>query len=118
MRKQYARQLDAQRCASSGSCRRTSKLFSRSIERDLTVRQRTQLANMIRSLLREFGHILPIGIKAVTAFAKPHLAEDNPDMPEIATGMLGIQCYQFIGLNERIDGCSKVIEQHALLRAG
>ncbi len=31
--------------------------------RDLAVRQRAQMANMIRSLLREFGHILPIGIK-------------------------------------------------------
>ena len=27
--------------------------------RDLVVRQRTQVVNMIRSLLREFGHILP-----------------------------------------------------------
>ncbi len=85
--------------------------------RDLAVRQRTQLANMIRSLLREFGHILPIGIEAVTAFAKRHLDGDHPDMPEIANGMLGIQCYQFIGLNERIDGYSKMIEQHALLNA-
>jgi transposase len=85
--------------------------------RDLAVRQRTQLANMIRSLLREFGHILPIGIEAVTAFAKRHLSGDHPDMPEIANGMLGIQCYQFIGLNERIDGYSKMIEQHALLNA-
>ena len=42
---------------------------------------------MIRSPLREFGHILPIGIEAVTAFAKRHLAGDHPDMPEIATGM-------------------------------
>ncbi|MCZ0812348.1 IS110 family transposase [Roseovarius sp. EGI FJ00037] len=85
--------------------------------RDLAVRQRTQMANMIRSLLREFGHILPIGIEAVTAFAKRHLDGDHPDMPEIANGMLGIQCYQFIGLNERIDGYSKMIEQHALLNA-
>jgi len=52
--------------------------------RDLAVRQRTQLANMIRSLLREFGHIFPIGIEAVTAFAKRHLDGDHPDMPEIA----------------------------------
>lgn len=36
---------------------------------------------------------------------------------EIANGMLGIQCYQFIGLNERIEGYSKMIEQHALLNA-
>jgi transposase len=75
------------------------------------------MANMIRSLLREFGHILPIGIEAVTAFAKRHLKGDHPDMPEIANGMLGIQCYQFIGLNERIEGYSKMIEQHALLNA-
>ncbi|MEM6482592.1 MAG: transposase [Pseudomonadota bacterium] len=41
--------------------------------RDLAVRQRTQLANMIRSLLREFGQILPIGIEAVTAFTNATL---------------------------------------------
>ena len=85
--------------------------------RDLAVRQRTQMANMIRSLLREFGHILPIGIEAVTAFAKRHLDGDHPDMPQIANGLLGIQCYQFIGLNERIEGYSKMIEQHALVNA-
>jgi transposase len=84
---------------------------------DLAVRQRTQMANTIRSLLREFGHILPLGIEAVTAFAKRHLDGDHPDMPDIANGMLGMQCYQFIGLNERIVGHSKVIEQHALLNA-
>ena len=33
--------------------------------RDLVVRQRTQVVNMIRSILREFGHILPTGIEAV-----------------------------------------------------
>ena len=86
--------------------------------RDLAVRQRTQLANMIRSLLREFGHILPIGIEAVTAFSNRQLDGDHhSDMPEIANGMLGIQCYQFIGLNERISGYSKMIEQHAMRNA-
>ena len=83
--------------------------------RDLTVRQRTQMANMIRSLLREFGHILPLGVEVVTAFAKRHLDGDQPDMPDIANGMLGMQCYQFIGLSERITGYTKMIEQHALL---
>jgi transposase len=48
--------------------------------RDLAVRQRTQMANMIRSLLREFGHILQTGIDAVTAFSKRHLDGDQPDM--------------------------------------
>ena len=85
--------------------------------RDLAVRQRIQLASMIHSLLREFGHILPIGIEAVTAFAKRHFDGEKPDMPEIVNGMLGIQCYQFIGLNELINGYSKMIEKHALLYA-
>ncbi len=85
--------------------------------RDLAVRQRTQLANMLRSPLREFGHILPTGIEAVTAFAKRHLDGDHPEMPEIANGVPSIQRYQFIGLNARIDGYSKMIRQHALLNA-
>lgn len=84
---------------------------------DLAVRQRRQMANMIRSLLRAFGHILPIAIEAVTALAKRHLNGDHLDMPEIANGMLGIQCYQFIGLNGRIAGYSRMIEQHAMLSA-
>lgn len=81
---------------------------------NLAVRQRTGMANMISSLLQEFGHILPIGIKAVTAFAKRHPDGDHPDMPDVANGMPGMQCYQFIGLNEHIAGYSKMIEQHAL----
>lgn len=85
--------------------------------RDLVVRQRTQVANMIRSLLREFGHVLPTGIEALTAFAKKHLDGERPDMPELANGILGTQCYQLLGLNERIAGYTKLIEQHALLDA-
>ncbi len=86
--------------------------------RDLAVRQRTQMANVIRSLLREFGHILPIGVEGGPLLSqKRHLDGEHPDMPDIANGMLGMQCYQFIGLNERIAGYSKMIEQHALLSA-
>jgi hypothetical protein len=36
-------------------------------------------------------------------------------MPDIANGMLGMQCYQFIRLSEGIFGYSKMIEQHAFL---
>jgi transposase len=98
-------------------CEAVRRPTMRFVEIKTEDRQRTQLANMIRGLLREFGHILPIGIESVTAFAKCYLNGDHPDMPEIANGMLGIQCYQFIGLNERIEGYSKMIEQHALLNA-
>ena len=45
--------------------------------RDLVVRQRTQVANMIRSILSEFGHILPTGIEAMSKFAREREAEDR-----------------------------------------
>ncbi|OBY25227.1 IS110 family transposase [Leisingera sp. JC1] len=86
--------------------------------RDLAVRQRTQLANMIRSLLREFGHVLRSGIEAVIAFAKRHLEGERPGMPDLASGILGTVCYQFLGVHERVEGFSKMIEKHALLDAG
>ncbi len=85
--------------------------------RDLVVRQRTQVANMIRSILREFGHILPTGIEAVSAFARSHGTADQLEMPEIADGILGVMCHQLLGLNARIDGLTKLIEQHAWLDA-
>jgi transposase len=83
--------------------------------RDLVVRQRTQVVNMIRSILREFGHILPTGIEAVSAFAREHGAQDQLGMPEIADGILGVMCHQLNGLNVRIEGLTKLIEQHAWL---
>jgi transposase len=85
--------------------------------RDLIVRQRTQVVNMIRSLLREFGQILPTGIEAVTSFANKHRDDDPLDIPEIADGILGVMCHQLLGLNARIDGLTKLIEQHARLDA-
>ncbi|MFY1713333.1 MULTISPECIES: IS110 family transposase [Tritonibacter] len=85
--------------------------------RDLVVRQRTQVVNMIRSILREFGHILPTGIKAVSKFARERGTEDQLKMPEIADGILGVMCHQLNSLNARIDGLTKLIEQHAWLDA-
>lgn len=85
--------------------------------RDLAVRQRTQLANMIRDIPREFGHVVPTGIEAVIAFAKRHLEGNRPDMPDLANGILGAVCYQFLGVHKRIEGYSKMIEQHAMLDA-
>ncbi|MCF6429279.1 IS110 family transposase [Leisingera sp. MMG026] len=81
--------------------------------RGLVVRQRTRAATMIRGLLREFGHVLPTGAGAVTAFAKRHLEGGHPGMPELASGGLGTLCCQLLGLNARIDGFSRLIERHA-----
>ncbi|MEX3015995.1 IS110 family transposase [Gymnodinialimonas hymeniacidonis] len=85
--------------------------------RDLVVRQRTQVVNMIRSILREFGHILPTGIEAVSKFAGEHGTGEQLEMPEIADGILGVMCHQLNGLNARVDGLTKLIEQHAWLDA-
>lgn len=85
--------------------------------RDLVVRQRTQVVNMIRSILREFGHILPTGIERVSKSAREHGTEEQLEMPEIADGTLGVMCHQLNGLNARIDGLTKLIEQHAWLDA-
>lgn len=83
--------------------------------RDLVVHQRIQSVNMIRSILREFGHILPTGIEAVSKFALEHGTEDQLEMPEIADGILGVMSHQLNGLNARVDGLTKLIEQHAWL---
>jgi transposase len=85
--------------------------------RDLVVRQRTQVVNMIRSILREFGHVLPTGIEAVIRYADRHLAGEPFDLPEMASGILGTLCHQLQGLNARIEGYTKLIEQHAWLDA-
>lgn len=81
--------------------------------RDLIVRQRSQLVNMIRGLLREFGHVRPSGVEVVIAFSRRHLEGDHPGMLELANGILGPLCYQLLGLNIRIDGFTKLIERHA-----
>ena len=85
--------------------------------RDLVVRQRTQVINMIRSVLREFGHVLPTGVEAVNRFSQGHMDGDQLDMPELANGILGTLCYQLLGLNARIEGYTQLIKQHALMDA-
>lgn len=73
---------------------------------------------MIRSILHEFGHILPTGVEAISKFAHEYRTEDHLEMPEIAGGILGVVCHQLNGLNARADGLTKLIEQHAWLDPG
>ena len=55
--------------------------------RDLVVRQRTQVVNVIRSILRKFGHILPTGIDAVSKFTREHGTQEQLELPESAEEM-------------------------------
>ncbi len=59
--------------------------------RELVVRQRTQVANMIRGLLREFGRILPTGVGAVTAFSNRHPQTIIPTCPSWRMGF-SVRC--------------------------
>ena len=83
--------------------------------RDLVVRQRTQVINMIRGLLREFGHILPKGPGAAIRFAKSCLAGDLPDIPDLAKGLISTLCDQLTALCGRISMYSKLVERHSRL---
>jgi transposase len=52
--------------------------------RDLLVRQRTQLVNMIRAVLAEFGIALPKGITYALAFVRRVVAGEAQDIPQLA----------------------------------
>ncbi len=71
--------------------------------RDLVIRQRTQLANMGRSVLREFGHVLPTGIEATLKFAQAFLDGDHADLPEVNRGTVWSLCDHILSVNQRAD---------------
>src|SRR5215207_7916273 len=58
--------------------------------RDLLVRQRTQLVNMIRGLLAEFGIDIPKGITNALAFVRRAVAGEANEVPDLATVIGGL----------------------------
>lgn len=70
--------------------------------RDLVVRQRTQLSNMLRGLLGEFGIVIAQGIGSAVKFAKTVLDGDLPSIPEVANDVLKNLCNQMVALHLRI----------------
>jgi hypothetical protein len=59
--------------------------------RDLLVRQRTQLVNMIRGLLAEFGIVIPDGVERALGLARQIQAnEAMPDVPATAEEVLSL----------------------------
>lgn len=83
--------------------------------RDLIVRQRTQLSNMIRSILREFGQILPTGIEATLKYARGVLDGDYGDLPTVSRGTIWSLCDHFLAVNQRMEIYTNLIEQHAFI---
>ncbi|WP_227287954.1 IS110 family transposase [Boseongicola sp. H5] len=70
--------------------------------RDLVVRQRTQLSNMLRGLLGEFGIVIAQGIGSAVKFAKAVLDGDCPSIPEVAIDVLTNLSNQMVALHLRI----------------
>ena len=87
--------------------------------RQLIVRQKTQMLNVIRGLLREFGHVIGNGPGAAMRFIKTFQiiktfqTDDSLDMPDVAKSMLKTLCEQVIALDERVTFYDKLIEYHA-----
>src|ERR687898_737690 len=70
--------------------------------RDLLVKQRTQLVNMIRGLLAEFGINLPKGITHALGFVRRSVAGKAHEVPALAAKVIGALAEQAIEVQGRI----------------
>ena len=70
--------------------------------RDLFVKQRTQLVNMIRGLLAEFGIEIRRGIEQAMKLAKRIVAGDVPGIPPLAAKMVAGLAGQVLDLQARL----------------
>lgn len=70
--------------------------------RDLFVKQRTQLVNMIRSLLGEFGIEIRRGIEQALIVARRIAADNIPDVPPLAAKVIAGLAGQVLDLQARL----------------
>ena len=75
--------------------------------RDLLIRQRTQLVNMIRAQLAEFGIVLAKGIQHALRLAGQLVAGAAPDIPAPAVKVIVTLAEQLRDLQVRIGGLDK-----------
>ncbi len=75
--------------------------------RDLLIRQRTQLVNMIRAQLAEFGIIVPKGIQHALRLAGQLVEGATPDIPALAVKVIVALAEQLRDLQVRIGGLDK-----------
>ncbi len=79
--------------------------------RELQVRQRTQLVNMVRGQLAEFGIVLAKGIQHVLGFIRRLLDGEAPGIPELAVKIVTILAQQLRQLQIRIGALEKELKQ-------
>lgn len=70
--------------------------------RQLMIGQRTQLSNMIRGLIGEFGHIVRKGPDHIRRFAEGVKRGDGSYLPDIARDVVASLCDQLVILHRRI----------------
>lgn len=78
--------------------------------RDLLVKQRTQLVNMIRGLLAEFGIDIPVGLERALELAR-QIADNEcePDVPAVAKQILNLLCAQVLDTHVRLQAIDRAI---------
>lgn len=77
-------------------------LLSQHRARQLMIGQRTQLSNMIRGLIGEFGYVVRKGLNHIRGFAEALKVGDGPKLPEVAQMVIGSLCEQLLLLHQRI----------------
>ena len=70
--------------------------------RDLLVKQRTQLVNMIRGLLAEFGVDIPKGLERALLMARQIVDGEAPDVPIEAAKIVGTLSQQALDIHVRL----------------
>ncbi len=70
--------------------------------RDLLVKQRTQLVNMIRGLLAEFGIDIPKGLERALLMARRIVDGEAPDIPIEAAKIVGTLSQQALDIHVRL----------------
>ncbi|WP_231119083.1 IS110 family transposase [Rhodovulum sp. MB263] len=71
-------------------------LLSLDRTRESSVRQGTQLVNMLRGLLAEFEILLPQGLEKATGFARDVVEGAASDIPEIGQDVIRVLCRQLL----------------------
>ncbi|RWO09002.1 MAG: IS110 family transposase [Mesorhizobium sp.] len=78
--------------------------------RNLLVKQRTQLVNMIRGMLAEFGIDIPQGLERALGLARQIAAKEvEPDVPAMATQVLDLLCGQVLDTHVRLQAIDRSI---------
>ena len=79
--------------------------------RELLVKQRTQLVNMIRGLLAEFGLDIPRGIERALLIAKRILDGESLEIPEEAAKVVLMLSQQALDTHSRIQGIDRDLQR-------